>query len=265
MVMAPNWGMLHPLARHLPEEMPPSYGRVPEVEAPRGPFVMDGVGGSQKRDARIEMDSQRTVQSSSSWDKGGMGELASTAGILPTAQYLGHKAEIPTSGKALDASRGHSSHMEANNLNIVAEINRLKDQEEELRRGGAMSKYFTNSKDAVQANPEMRDPNNSAGSEAGHMPPSMGSSSGASINDEATHNAILRKMKQETADGEDWISCSLCPFSANNDAVFKRHIVQKVRAMSEFKVITDDTKINDEYIIVNVLKDFIDVVQKVWP
>ena len=228
--MTPNWGMLHPLARHLPEEMPPSYGRMPEVEMPRGPFVMDG--GGQKRDARVEMESQRPLQSSS-WDKGGMGELASTAGILPTAQYLGHKAETPTSAKALDFAldtRGHSSHMEANNLNIVAEINRLKDQEEELRRGGGLSKYSNNSKDEVLPNPETRDPNNSVGghkntpSEAGLMPPSMGSNSGASINDEATHNAILRKMKQETADGEDWISCSLCPFSANDDAVFKRHI-----------------------------------------
>merc|ERR1719507_2972042 len=93
-----------------------------------------------------------------------------------------------------------------------------------------MSKYSNNSKDEVLPNPETRDPNNPVGglkntpSEAGLLPPSMGSNSGASINDEATHNAILRKMKQETADGEDWISCSLCPFSANDDAVFKRHI-----------------------------------------
>ena len=62
-VMTPNWGMFHPLARHLPEDMSTSsYGRPPDVEAPRGPFVMDG-GLDQKREARVEMDVQRTVQS----------------------------------------------------------------------------------------------------------------------------------------------------------------------------------------------------------
>jgi len=62
-----------------------------------------------------------------------------------------------------------------------------------------------NYKEEVPPYPESsRDPNNlisglkNTTSEAGLMPPSMGNnSSGASINDEATHNAILRKMKQD--------------------------------------------------------------------
>ena len=224
--MTPNWGMFHPLARHLPEDMSTSsYGRPPDVDAPRGPFVMDG-GLDQKREARVEMDVQRTVQSSSSssWDKAGMGDVSASSGILP-GQYFSPKADTPSSAKGLDMS----SHMDATNLNIVAEINRLKEQEEELRRGSDLSKYSTNSKEEVLPIPQTREPNSSSGAlrntigDEGLLPP-MSNDTDTRVNDEAVHNAILKKMKQETADGDEWVTCSLCPFSANNDAVFKRHI-----------------------------------------